>query len=195
MKRRGFTLIELLIVVAIIAILAAIAVPNFLEAQVRAKVSRAKSDMRSVRVGLEAYAVDSNRYPDPDIAVTIWHTTLLDIPMITTPVAYLTSIFQEPFPLKEPELVYNDAALYDHGKYYRYYNTRRWEETYPPARRGGAEWYMMSNGPDLDNDVHDQTGEISDAMLINGKNYMYYDPSNGTKSSGDIIVNSVKSAQ
>jgi prepilin-type N-terminal cleavage/methylation domain-containing protein len=62
-KMKGFTLIELLIVVAIIAILAAIAVPNFLEAQIRAKVSRARTDMRSVSVAVEAYYVDNNIYP------------------------------------------------------------------------------------------------------------------------------------
>ena len=61
--KKGFTLIELLIVVAIIAILAAIAVPNFLEAQVRSKVSRARSDMRSLATGIESYYVDNNQYP------------------------------------------------------------------------------------------------------------------------------------
>jgi prepilin-type N-terminal cleavage/methylation domain-containing protein len=59
----AFTLIELLIVVAIIAILATIAVPNFLEAQVRAKVSRARSDMRSLATAVQAFHSDHNRYP------------------------------------------------------------------------------------------------------------------------------------
>jgi len=63
MLKKGFTLIELLIVVAIIAILAAIAIPNFLQAQTRAKVSRAEADMRSIATALESYYVDHNEYP------------------------------------------------------------------------------------------------------------------------------------
>jgi prepilin-type N-terminal cleavage/methylation domain-containing protein len=62
---RGFTLIELLIVVAIIAILAAIAVPNFLEAQTRSKVSRLLADMRSTVTAIEAYRVDYNAAINP----------------------------------------------------------------------------------------------------------------------------------
>jgi type II secretion system protein G len=61
-QRKAFTLIELLIVVAIIAILAAIAVPNFLEAQTRSKVSRAKADMRTIATAMESYQVDNNGY-------------------------------------------------------------------------------------------------------------------------------------
>src|SRR5512145_423947 len=63
MKSKGFTLIELLIVVAIIAILAAIAVPNFLEAQMRAKVSSVQSDLRSMTTGIESFQVENNIYP------------------------------------------------------------------------------------------------------------------------------------
>ena len=71
LEKRGFTLIELLIVVAIIAILAAIAVPNFLEAQVRAKVSRGKSDMRSVVTALEAHEEVLAQCAE-DLCVRMW---------------------------------------------------------------------------------------------------------------------------
>jgi prepilin-type N-terminal cleavage/methylation domain-containing protein len=60
--KKAFTLIELLIVVAIIAILAAIAVPNFLEAQTRAKVARVLSDQRTYATALETYQIDSSTY-------------------------------------------------------------------------------------------------------------------------------------
>ena len=86
--RKAFTLIELLIVVAIIAILAAIAVPNFLEAQTRSKVSRMKSDMRSLATGLESYCVDNNKYPiNPASGVLPCY----GLGLLSTPIAYMTN--------------------------------------------------------------------------------------------------------
>ncbi|HET6372630.1 MAG TPA: type II secretion system protein GspG [Candidatus Polarisedimenticolia bacterium] len=62
-KEEGFTLIELLIVVAIIGIIAAIAIPNLLNAIDRGKQKRTMADLRSIGTSIEAYAVDNNNYP------------------------------------------------------------------------------------------------------------------------------------
>lgn len=112
-KFAGFTLIELLIVVAIIAILAAIAVPNFLEAQTRSKVSRAKADMRSMATGLESYYVDNNKYPDVTPSGPFFATSPVKLGLpysraalsrLSTPIAYMTTgILPDPFAEKEVE--------------------------------------------------------------------------------------------
>ena len=62
-KQKGFTLIELLIVVAIIGIIAAIAIPNLLNAIDRGKQKRTMADMRSIGTAIESYAIDNNFYP------------------------------------------------------------------------------------------------------------------------------------
>ncbi|GAK57531.1 general secretion pathway protein G [Candidatus Vecturithrix granuli] len=62
-KEKGFTLIELLIVVAIIGIIAAIAVPNLLTAIQRSKRSRTAADLRAIGTALGSYNVDNNQFP------------------------------------------------------------------------------------------------------------------------------------
>ncbi len=62
-NKRGFTLIELLIVVAIIAILAAILIPNFLRARAQAQVSATKGNEKNLATALESYFVENLTYP------------------------------------------------------------------------------------------------------------------------------------
>jgi len=118
---RAFTLIELLIVVAIIAILAAIAVPNFLEAQTRAKVSRARADMRTIVTALEAYVIDNNKYPpgltrtilvSPNPGVLSATAESFTPPLLSTPVAYISNAYlPDPFVIKGADGVPNDDPI------------------------------------------------------------------------------------
>ena len=97
MHRKGFTLIELLIVVAIIGILAAIAVPNFLNAQIRAKIARVQSDIKTLSTAVLSYYTDHNNVP-ADYNTGPWPSYQIgDIPVLTTPIAYVAAYPVDPF--------------------------------------------------------------------------------------------------
>ncbi len=182
--RKGFTLIELLIVVAIIAILAAIAVPNFLEAQMRSKVSRVAADLRNLRVAIEAYAVDQTNYPLP------WHNSQPQFPeILSSPIAYLQG--------KETVLDPFQSAYIEYDSYWRLYGYWHFKSVFDLNTRTNMEAYrhhpqvnsylLSSYGPDRERGWFEFCGPYGkgvDGMLVPP----VYDPTNGTMSSGDIVI-------
>src|SRR5438067_4296848 len=71
-KRAGFTLVEIMIVVAIIALLAAIAVPGFLRARKRSQASRILNDLRMIDSAVDQYAIETNRKTGDQVLVADW---------------------------------------------------------------------------------------------------------------------------
>jgi prepilin-type N-terminal cleavage/methylation domain-containing protein len=202
-RRFGFTLIELLIVVAIIAILAAIAVPNFLEAQTRAKVSRTKADMRTMTTGIESYFIDHNQYP-PVFVPTVWKPSSIGpsvfntgddgvsarlIPL-TTPISYITSVLPEVFAV-------NGVAASDISTTQIYYDTFDFviaSELQPlgythngrgSALTSGGAWRLASVGPDRYAAYGGRDSDSGDTTV--NQRGCDYDPTNGTVSAGDIV--------
>ncbi len=186
MRRHAFTLIELLIVVAIIAIIAAIAIPNMLEAQTRSKAARAKADMKTVVTGLECYRIDNNQYPTYHYSaesvmefhiggkVPGWGVPDPDwngLNPITTPVSYLTQMPKDPF-------VSHLAGVTTERREYLYVNWDyalarcgpNWTNVFTLAKNNYGGYRLHSRGPD---------GVGPDSGLP-------YDPTNGTTSLGDI---------
>jgi type II secretion system protein G len=191
-KRGGFTLIELLIVVAIIAILAAIAVPNFLEAQVRAKVSRAKTEMRTLDVALTAYHVDHLEYPPWTLPILgDIHPCSWRFHRLTTPIAYITGIPKDPFSINR------EMEETSHGGTLPQWDTYDYVNFIPPGAAGASDhkslwghwWRLNSFGPDYYNQWGGSRGDwdgITVAAFDQFPNYVY-DPTNGSVSWGDIL--------
>jgi prepilin-type N-terminal cleavage/methylation domain-containing protein len=71
-RRGGFTLVEIMIVVAIIALLAAIAVPGFLRARKRSQASRIINDLRLIDSAVDQYAIETNKKSGDPVAVADW---------------------------------------------------------------------------------------------------------------------------
>jgi len=192
-RGEGFTLIELLIVVAIIAILAAIAVPNFLEAQTRSKVARVQTDMRSLATAMEAYRVDWNSVPiwfSADGAVGgaagrrqmspgyFWWA-------LSTPEAYLTAAIPDAFVaighhsqashIGDDDLL--DAFIQVSPGFLGRYQPGE-DGTHPKTPRD--LWCAASYGPDSADDT------TSFHAYPYTRYALPYDPTNGTVSWGDI---------
>ena len=71
-KRGGFTLVEIMIVVAIIALLAAIAVPGFLRARKRSQASKILNDLRLIDAAVDQYAIETTKKSGDSVDVTDW---------------------------------------------------------------------------------------------------------------------------
>ena len=185
----AFTLIEMLVVVVVISLLTAIAVPNFLAAHIRAKVSLVENDMRVVAMALESYAVDHNQYP-PATGVGVykgagpaWFATPVSLRLIplTTPIGYISSVPQEAFaPYRA--IGQEDLTIYDTFDYV----DARSVPVYGCGLTSGGEWRLASAGPDgvLAFGGCALTQLIHPAANIYGVDY---DPTNGIVSAGDLV--------
>jgi len=87
-NRKGFTLIELLIVVVIIGILAAIAIPKFANTKSKAYITAMKSDLRNMVTAEEAFFADSSKYTATISQMKYSNTTGVNAPTITTGPGY-----------------------------------------------------------------------------------------------------------
>jgi prepilin-type N-terminal cleavage/methylation domain-containing protein len=214
-KKKGFTLIELLIVIAIILILIAIALPNFLEAQIRARVTKARGEIRSYQTVFESYNQDFKIYPRGCItghSVGCTHNWGFCGANLTTPIKYIQRNNDDLFAVHYSVLGSSGIVPEGHP-WVKYRTTRRmvwnamnpneppkslvpkdkmaphWKlyDTANPAVWKPKQYLIASLGPDHIEDVVPQYAFGSSTKPKYYLNDEFYSPTNGTTSSGDIF--------
>lgn len=180
----GFTLIELLIVVAIIGILAAIAVPNFINAQIRAKLARVQADIDAIETALGQYRLENNKYPPSHNGSSYIDPHIKRFVYLTTPVAYMSSV---PMDVFAKELA-PDTGGYNSigGKYvgdpYRYLESQFHPTIHQFSKTDEHKRYvylLSGRGPD-----HLMNWQMNPRL----PDALDYSPTNGLNSLGDINV-------
>ena len=187
LRGHGFTLIELLVVVGIISILASIAVPNFLEAQTKAKVARIRADMRTLSVGLESYAVDHTSYPyrqSPLVAgsrlpVPPLTTRVEQMSKITSPLAYLSGLPVDIFD-QGNRPPFNIIDYYDPEQARTFVAGANFQSI--STTPNDTDYLLVSVGPDgfLGLTAGSPLGYPREGIYTRGSLYSVYDPTNGT---------------
>lgn len=211
----GFTLIELLIVIAIILILISIALPNFLEAQLRAKVTKVRAELKTLETVHASYFADFNSYPfnhrsaegaagqdgDTGLPTTdckgrsgvfnqepYWSYEAVGY-VVTTPIKYITNA-----ELHDPFQLHGNPAAGNRPFLYHYSSTKI---AHCRGFDGGIAYrYSMSyNTPNVRPTrlKYPSQGYMlwsigPDSEDGFGQKYPVYSPTNGTSSRGDIVV-------
>lgn len=98
-NQKGFTLIEILIVVVILSILAITVVPQFLDQPAKARISRAQSDIKSLKTALSMYKLDNFNYPSTSQGLNALVSKPSGQPLAKNwkPNGYIENIIQDPW--------------------------------------------------------------------------------------------------
>ena len=187
-RLRAFTYIELIGVMTLTAVLAAIAVPNFLEAQQRSLVAKAKAEMAVLKMAIEQYRQEYRAFPPNR---TPGRADGFDLVALTTPVTFIQTLPMDPFTLTEGR---RDSTHQIPPQPYPYFNAVQVSpkeglvqpddaRLLPGSHIGGLLW---SRGPNT-SWPHAEDGDTS-LSALGAATLLIYDATNGTVSPGDIYT-------